>query len=193
MTSLQQHAERIARITTLPLYLQPSSSPEKIAANLARIEKARAKQERDAAKAMRKKQLDERARKVNRIVFINTLHKNRASRARYASGVAAMIDRRKKQLEADLRRERYLMGADARRSASRVRYEQQRVATPVWADRDAIRAVYRKAKRLTKQTGIKHHVDHIVPLQNDKVCGLHYAVNLRVIPAIDNLKKSNKF
>lgn len=41
-------------------------------------------------------------------------------------------------------------------------------------------------------TGVTHHVDHVVPLISDKVCGLHVSSNLRVILASDNLTKKNK-
>lgn len=42
-------------------------------------------------------------------------------------------------------------------------------------------------------TGLKWHVDHIVPLQGKQVCGLHKAINFQVIPAELNRKKYNKF
>lgn len=66
-------------------------------------------------------------------------------------------------------------------------------ATPVWADLKAIDAVYAVAAYMTEITGIKHEVDHIIPLVNKDVCGLHVANNLQVIPRFDNRSKANKF
>ena len=56
----------------------------------------------------------------------------------------------------------------------------------------AIRNLYLQAMALTKITGEKYVVDHIIPLINPIVCGLHVPWNLRVITQEENLKKSNK-
>lgn len=66
-------------------------------------------------------------------------------------------------------------------------------ATVVFADVKAIKSIYNTAKKLEKLTGLKYHVDHIDPLQNDLVCGFHIETNLQVLPASVNLSKSNKF
>ena len=73
------------------------------------------------------------------------------------------------------------------------RQKRIKTATPKWANRDDIKEVYIKAQILTKETGIKHEVDHIVPLTNKLVCGLHVEHNLRVVTFSENRSKSNKF
>lgn len=66
------------------------------------------------------------------------------------------------------------------------------IATPAWANEDAILAVYTKAKRLQEVTGVKYDVDHIVPLRGKAVCGLHWEGNLQVLMASENRRKSNR-
>jgi hypothetical protein len=43
-----------------------------------------------------------------------------------------------------------------------------------------------------KTTNITWHIDHIVPINYDKACGLHNAFNLQVVPSVWNCKKSNR-
>ena len=67
---------------------------------------------------------------------------------------------------------------------------------PVWVDKEhlwIIKQIYELAQLRTKYFKFEWHVDHIIPLINTKVSGLHVYQNLRVIPAIENLKKRNKF
>jgi hypothetical protein len=68
-------------------------------------------------------------------------------------------------------------------------------ATPQWLtkeDRLQILNFCSLRKQLELQTGLKHHVDHIVPLQGENVCGLHVPWNLQVITAEENCSKNNK-
>lgn len=73
-----------------------------------------------------------------------------------------------------------------------VRKVQTSCATPDWADKQHIESVYAMAKWLSDVVGIKYHVDHVVPLRNKNVCGLHNQYNLSIRPAIDNLRKGNR-
>jgi hypothetical protein len=78
---------------------------------------------------------------------------------------------------------------------NKVRRRKHRQATPPWITRkqkSEIRQLYQIAITMSKTTGERYVVDHIVPLRSDFVCGLHVPWNLRVITQEENLKKSNK-
>lgn len=62
-----------------------------------------------------------------------------------------------------------------------------------WADNAAIKEFYRRADELTLLTGIKHAVDHIIPLQGELVSGLHVENNLQVLTLAANSAKSNRY
>jgi len=61
--------------------------------------------------------------------------------------------------------------------------------TPDNVDFKKIIEFYKQAQQLTKETNIKYHVDHIIPLSKG---GLHHENNLQIITATQNLRKSNK-
>ena len=76
-----------------------------------------------------------------------------------------------------------------------VRRRRHKNATPKWITPEqklAMRQLYLHAQALTKMTGERYVVDHIIPLISPDVCGLHVPWNLRVITQEENLKKSNK-
>jgi hypothetical protein len=81
------------------------------------------------------------------------------------------------------------------RADTKARRRKHRDATPPWLTRKQkaeIRQLYQIAITMTKTTGERYVVDHIVPLRGESVCGLHVPWNLRVITQDENLKKSNK-
>lgn len=84
---------------------------------------------------------------------------------------------------------------DTYRSLVSSRRRRFRQATPKWLtteDKLEIRLKYRLAIELTRKTGVRYAVGHIVPLLGESVSGLHVPWNLEVITQEENLKKSNK-
>lgn len=66
-------------------------------------------------------------------------------------------------------------------------------ATPPWCDLGEIVDIYRRAQQLTRETGINHDVDHIIPLRGKTVWGLHIPSNLQILTSSANRKKLNRF
>lgn len=73
------------------------------------------------------------------------------------------------------------------------RYSAKKRRTPPWADLDAIQQIYISSAEITKTTKIKHNVDHIVPLQGERVSGLHIHWNMQILSKSENSGKSNRF
>lgn len=74
-----------------------------------------------------------------------------------------------------------------------LRRAQKLLATPSWVNRRAIRDFYAARKVVSLLMQREFHVDHIVPLVSDFVCGLHVENNLQLLPGPDNQSKSNRF
>lgn len=86
-------------------------------------------------------------------------------------------------------KERYVAARARRRAA-------QESATPTWLtaiDKAMIQEMYDVSEARYIQTGIKHHVDHIVPINGKGVSGMHVPWNLQVITAHENLSKGWRF
>lgn len=67
------------------------------------------------------------------------------------------------------------------------RYAAKRQAIPKWVDLSAIADVYVEAEYM------QMHVDHIVPLVSEKVCGLHVWDNLQLLTPFENISKGNRY
>jgi RNA polymerase sigma factor (sigma-70 family) len=76
-------------------------------------------------------------------------------------------------------------------SKHRLYLDRKRANTPKLTQdqKNNISAIYELARAKTLATGVSHHVDHILPVSKG---GEHVPENLQVIPATENLKKSNK-
>ena len=80
---------------------------------------------------------------------------------------------------------------DYYRALNSLRKRRHKDATPKWLtyrQKQDIKSLYLQAIELSRITSTKYVVDHIVPLRNPTVCGLHVPWNLRVITQEENLK-----
>jgi hypothetical protein len=66
--------------------------------------------------------------------------------------------------------------------------------TPRWVDREALCLIYRAAKLArTTWPELDPEVDHVIPLRNPVVSGLHVHNNLQILSGNQNRAKSNQF
>lgn len=108
-------------------------------------------------------------------------HRNRLSRFRQENPLYEPLYR-------SLNRDK-ISAKDARRRAAKLKQ------CPAWLSSGMkleILGLYSKAQLLSTLTGVKHHVDHIIPLQGVSVRGLHVPWNLQIITKTENLKKGNR-
>lgn len=65
------------------------------------------------------------------------------------------------------------------------------LATPKWVNIADITAIYAECEQ-RRLAGDNVTVDHIIPIRNRRVCGLHVPWNLTFLPADKNLSKGNR-
>ena len=120
------------------------------------------------------------------------------ARNRYAKNAAKYKRRMREWRQNNLDKARQAVARWASANASRLslaaaqRHRRVRHAAPPWVDKRSLEAVYRAARKMTKRSGIKHHVDHIIPLKHELVCGLHVPWNLQILTASENSRKKNR-
>ena len=84
---------------------------------------------------------------------------------------------------------------DMYKEMTSLRRRRFRDATPKWLTENQKMEIwlkYRLAIELSRATGERHAVDHIIPLHGESVCGLHVPWNLQVLTQKDNLTKYNR-
>ena len=67
-------------------------------------------------------------------------------------------------------------------------------ATPSWLTKEQkkdIQALYDLRPKYEALFGVKYHVDHIVPLRGENICGLNVPWNLQILEANLNMAKRN--
>ncbi len=79
--------------------------------------------------------------------------------------------------------------------AARRRAAKANARVPVSSEEQTqINVLYEKARRLSRETGVPHEVDHIIPLQPEDPSispGLHILSNLQILTKVENVRKRN--
>lgn len=120
-----------------------------------------------------------------------------AASAVWRSTHGAKIDRKFYEEHTEkvlLRVSSYSKNNRPKRNAISARYRAQKLkATPSWVNHDLVADIYKQASSMIDECGKVYHVDHIVPLQGETVCGLHVEYNLQILKGELNLSKQNRF
>jgi len=115
----------------------------------------------------------------------------KANLSRHASNYGKWIESNRAHKSEYMRD--YSRSNAARLNAAKTkRQAHRRSAVPKWVNEFFVEECYDLARRRTKSLGFQWSVDHIVPMTSDKVCGLHWEGNLRVIPHLLNISKKNR-
>lgn len=170
-------------------------------------EKARAKQDPVAARLRAAKWYAENRERALAASKLKRQERAASKPPKAATPVEVLEARaaRKKECKAAHARKWYLENREAtiQRSKNRVVIDRSKTAEACanrrargrsvpWKDRSEISKVYREARRLTRETGVIHEVDHVYPIMGKKVSGLHVHQNLQALPGPKNRAKANK-
>lgn len=115
-----------------------------------------------------------------------TMHSLKNRSGRLAATRSWQAANRERIAERRRNRRAELTALEMRRYATKLR------ATPSWSETEEIKAVYAIAGAW-RQAGVDCNVDHMVPLQSNKVSGLHCLANLSILPKVGNVAKGNRW
>lgn len=92
-----------------------------------------------------------------------------------------------------VRKRRLSVRAQRRESGGREVWRKWMRTRPSAHDRAVFRDLVALGRIYTEHTGVRHSVDHTVPLNHPLVSGLHRAANFEVVPLLDNIRKGNRW
>jgi len=129
-----------------------------------------------------------RAKKVQNVLqrYYSDVESSRIEKRNQRNARKDQINARKRELY--LERSAEIVQQVAKRQAAKLR------AIPIWYG-ELDQLVEIEARRLVrlreKCTGVRWHIDHMIPLRSKTATGFHCANNLQVIPASMNCSKRN--
>jgi hypothetical protein len=117
----------------------------------------------------------------------NNVEKRRAIGRKYRSNNKDKVNQRT--------REWFKNNPDKARAYVKNRRAKTLGAMPPWLTKeqlDAIDQMYSCSKIMSKKFNVEYHVDHIVPLKGENICGLHVPWNLQLLEVGLNISKGNR-
>lgn len=91
------------------------------------------------------------------------------------------------------RARRYARTAAHKRGVRRRRYYEKKARVATSQGITELRRLRLEAQLLSIDSGVKHEVDHVIPLLHHKVCGLDVPANVQILTKAENRRKASRF
>lgn len=174
----------------------PEKYRERSKRSAAKMRRERGDEVRTKKRAAYHKEVADPAKREKRLERSRANYAKNAEkiRQRYAERVenGSQWTEEQRKLRAEIGRKWQIENRDRVVAKCAERYAAKTRAMPKWVNRADLLQIYQQREAIARETGREYHVDHIVPLRGRLVSGLHVPWNLRIIPGIENKRKSNK-